>query len=257
MVLIRSALLLIAVAAAAGGACDAAGQESVLTRVDPMIGTGGHGHTYPGASVPFGMIQPGPDAGKSGWDWCSGYHYSDTALAGFSHTHLSGTGCGDLGDLLVLPAGVPGSSRTVVRVPFSHRDETASPGYYAVSLRESGIRVELTATSRAALHRYTFRPGDSALVAIKLGRGQDDVTTASSCTLQGDSVLAGYRFSTAGRRASASTSPSASPVPSSPSHTLITNRRSHPSAREPASPPSSDSRSSPGTRSSSRQASPR
>ena len=194
---VRPVFLLLAAAAIAGGVQNAAAQEGRdgLSRVNPMIGTGGHGHTYPGASVPFGMIQPGPDAGKSGWDWCSGYHYADTALAGFSHTHLSGTGCGDLGDILV----VPGNSFRIVgkgyRAPFSHRDETASPGYYAVRLRDSGVRVELTATARAAMHRYAFAPGDSALLAIKLAHGQDDITTASHCTLEGDSVLAGYRFS--------------------------------------------------------------
>jgi putative alpha-1,2-mannosidase len=195
MVLKCSALLLIALAAVTGGACDAAGQESAASRVNPMIGTGGHGHTYPGASVPFGMIQPGPDAGKSGWDWCSGYHYSDTALAGFSHTHLSGTGCGDLGDLLVLPGRSSRIAADRYRSPFSHGEEEASPGYYAVRLRDSGIRIELTATARAAMHRYTFPPGDSAFVAIKLGHGQDDITTAAYCALQGNSVLAGYRFS--------------------------------------------------------------
>lgn len=176
---------------------DAAGQDghTAVSYVNPMIGTGGHGHTSPGASIPFGMIQPGPDAGKSGWDWCSGYHYSDSSLAGFGHTHLSGTGCGDLGDILF----VPGTSSRILakgyRAPFSHKEERASPGYYAVRLLDSRVLVELTATCRAAFHRYTFPAGDSARVAIKLGYGQDDITTSALCGLQGDSVLVGYRLS--------------------------------------------------------------
>jgi putative alpha-1,2-mannosidase len=141
------------------------------------------------------MIQPGPDAGKSGWDWCSGYHYSDSALAGFGHTHLSGTGCGDLGDILFVPGTGARIRAGEYRAPFTHKEERTAPGYYAVRLLDSGVLVELTATSRAAIHRYTYAPGDSAYVAVKLGYGQDDITTSALCGVQGDSVLVGYRLS--------------------------------------------------------------
>lgn len=170
-------------------------EESPVRYINPMIGTGGHGHTYPGASVPFGMVQVSPDAGKGGWDWCSGYHYSDSSLAGFSHTHLSGTGCADLADVLF----VPGTSTAILddrfRARFSHEHETASAGYYAVLLQGSRIRVELTATTRAGFHRYTFPPGDSAMIVINLGYGQDDITLESLAGVEKESLLMGSRFS--------------------------------------------------------------
>ncbi|MEW6512281.1 MAG: GH92 family glycosyl hydrolase [Bacteroidota bacterium] len=169
--------------------------QSPVSYVNPFIGTGGHGHTYPGATVPFGMVQLSPDAGKRGWDWCSGYHYSDSLLAGFSHTHLSGTGCADLGDILVTPGVSSRIHSDDYRAPFSHADESASPGYYSVLLRDSGIRAELTATTRAGFHRYTFPPGDSACVVVNLGYGQEDVTTESSCGMEGDAALMGSRTS--------------------------------------------------------------
>ena len=132
------------------------GGESLLPYVDPFIGTGGHGHTFPGASMPAGMVQLSPDSGKQGWDWCAGYHYSDTEIAGFSHTHLSGTGIGDLCDILVTPtlagAEMPGD----VRSPFSYDNEKASFGYYSVDLFVFDIRVELTVMRRVGLYRYFF-----------------------------------------------------------------------------------------------------
>jgi predicted alpha-1,2-mannosidase len=132
--------------------------------VDLTIGTGGHGHVFMGATVPFGMMQVGPDTFTDGWDHCSGYHATDESLQGFSHTHLSGTGCGDLMDVLLMP-GVgplrldPSSLFTAergYRSRFSHKHETAWPGYYSVFLRDPEVKVELTVTERAALHRYTF-----------------------------------------------------------------------------------------------------
>jgi len=125
----------------------------------PLVGTGGHGHTYPGATVPFGFVQVSPDTRTEGWDSCSGYHYSDSSILGFSHTHLSGTGCADLGDLLILP--VTGKLDTPLdakrfRSPFSHDQEVAQPGFYSVDLDKSGVHVELTATAHAAMHRYTW-----------------------------------------------------------------------------------------------------
>ena len=132
--------------------------------VNPFIGTGGHGHTFPGAVVPHGMIQPSPDTRIDGWDACSGYYYADTTINGFSHTHLSGTGCADFGDVLLMPTvgeqkyqplGSK-SQKMAYASAFSHENETAEPGYYSVFLDTYGIKAELTAAKRAALHRYTF-----------------------------------------------------------------------------------------------------
>ena len=135
--------------------------------VDIMVGTGGHGHTFPGACVPFGAVQLSPDTYNDGWDWCSGYHLSDRSIMGFSHTHLSGTGCGDLLDILVMPGtgeakidpGPRNNPDTGYRSRFDHADEHAEPGYYSVLLKDYGIHAELTATERAGLHRYTFPAG--------------------------------------------------------------------------------------------------
>ena len=126
--------------------------------VNPLIGTDGHGHTFPGATTPFGMVQLSPDTRIDGsWDGCSGYHYSDKVLYGFSHTHLSGTGCSDYGDVLLMPfvwekkGGIPASFTAT----FSHLAEMASPGYYGVR-PENGILCEMTATTRAGFHHYDF-----------------------------------------------------------------------------------------------------
>ncbi len=132
--------------------------------VNPFIGTGGHGHTFPGAVVPHGMIQPSPDTRIYGWDACSGYHYSDRTINGFSHTHVSGTGCCDYGDVLLMPTvgeqkyhpmGLE-SQQTAYASAFSHENEHAEPGYYSVFLDTYGVKAELTASTRAAMHRYTF-----------------------------------------------------------------------------------------------------
>ena len=169
--------------------------SKLVRYVDPFIGTGGHGHTYPGASMPFGMVQLSPDAGKSGWDWCSGYHYSDSGLVGFSHTHLSGTGCGDLGDILFMPTTSSQNLDEKYRSPFSHQREHAEPGYYMVQLEDSRVTVELTATARAGFHRYTFPSGDSARVIINLRYGQDDIPIETRMKVEGPSLVTGYRFS--------------------------------------------------------------
>ena len=145
-------------------------QKGRLAReVNPFVGTGFHGHTYPGATVPFGAVQLSPDTRKNDWDACAGYHYSDSLISGFSHTHLSGTGCIDFGDILVYPA-----SRTLdpeqggnwlSPLPFSHRQEWASPGYYKVMLPTEGIQAELTATPYTGVHRYRFtRTGEVSVV---------------------------------------------------------------------------------------------
>ena len=137
---------------------------SVSKFVKISIGTGGHGHTYPGATVPFGMMQLSPDTFNQGWDWCSGYNYSDDSIMGFSHTHLSGTGIGDMLDILLMPCtgqvkiepGDRSKPQEGYRSRFSHDDEVAIPGYYSVLLRDYQIHAELSATARAGVHRYTF-----------------------------------------------------------------------------------------------------
>jgi len=148
--------------------------EGILAEVDPFIGTGGHVHTFPGATVPFGMIQLSPDGDTKGWDWCSGYHYSDSSLMGFSHNHLSGTGWADLGDILLMPTvgslqmepGPKGDPDAGYRSRFSHKKESASPGYYQVFLEDYGVNAELTASERVGYHRYTFPGTDEANVII-------------------------------------------------------------------------------------------
>ncbi|MDR0510004.1 MAG: GH92 family glycosyl hydrolase [Rikenellaceae bacterium] len=128
--------------------------------VDPFVGTGFHGHTYPGATAPRGAVQLSPDTRTGDWDACSGYHYSDSTIIGFSHTHLSGTGCIDLGDVLIRPFDAPAA--------FSHRDEKASPGYYSVMFRDEGVRAELTATTYAGIHRYTFDRGRERRLTVDM-----------------------------------------------------------------------------------------
>ncbi len=146
-----------------------------LTRlVDPYIGSGGHGHVFVGANVPFGMVQLGPTENYQGWDWCSGYHYSDNVIVGFSHTHLSGTGCADLGDIALLPL----ANESQTQLTFTHDNETVRPGYYAVSVNNPDVKVELTATERVGFHRYTFANGaKSNLMAIDLKQGVGDIMT--------------------------------------------------------------------------------
>ena len=138
--------------------------------VDPFIGTGGHGHTYPGATVPFAMVQLSPDTRVDGsWDGCGGYHYSDSIIYGFSHTHLSGTGCSDYGDIMLMPMlGEPSFDNKVYSSAFSHRNETASAGYYSVKLLDDNILVELTSTARVGMHRYTCPAAGKLSVILDL-----------------------------------------------------------------------------------------
>lgn len=151
-------------------------QTTNILYVNPFIGTGGHGHTFPGATVPYGMVQLSPDTRTLGWDACGGYHYSDSSILGFSHTHLSGTGIGDYGDILFMPftgepktqPGTPEDPDSGYRSRFSHDDEEASPGYYAVKLTDYNIDVELTASTRAGFHRYTFPEKTSRGIVIDL-----------------------------------------------------------------------------------------
>ena len=175
--------------------CFTATGGDLVGRIDPFIGTGGHGHTYPGATVPFGMVQLSPDNGREGWDWCSGYNYSDSMIVGFSHTHLSGTGCADLGDISLMPALSAKVAEDSFRSRFSHAQEFAEPGYYRVHLSDDKIAVELTATTRAGFHRYTFPVTDSARVLINLQRGQEDTPVDTYVKVVNATLVLGYRFS--------------------------------------------------------------
>ena len=160
--------------------------------VNPFIGTGGHGHVFLGANVPFGNIQAGPTQKKQGWDWCSGYHYSDSTVIGFGQMHLSGTGIGDLGDVSLLPMTNPSQRE----VKFSHKAEYVRPGYYSVMLA-SGIRVELTATQRVAFHRYSF-PADATkgYIALNLAQGIGwDKMTSCKFKQESDKTITGFRLS--------------------------------------------------------------
>ena len=161
---------------------DRSAADELLKCVNLRIGTGGHGHLYPGATVPFGMVQLSPDTYNFGWDWCSGYHDSDTSIMGFSHTHLSGTGIGDMLDFLVMPCTgavktTPGTREQPelgYRSRFSHQDESAVPGYYSVLLKDYGVRAELTTTERAGIHRYTFPERDTGHFILDLDHGYAD-----------------------------------------------------------------------------------
>jgi predicted alpha-1,2-mannosidase len=167
---------------------NAAAPESTATdntkHVKIAIGTGGHGHTYPGATVPFGAVQLSPDTGVRDWDHCSGYHYDDKAILGFSHTHLSGTGCIDLLDFLLMPATddfhfdpkAAIDSPTSYRAHFSHEDEVAVPGYYSVKLQESKVKAELTATERVGVHKYTFPKSEKSCFLLDLMHGGPNQT---------------------------------------------------------------------------------
>ncbi len=173
--------------------------------VDPFIGTADHGHTFPGACMPFGMVQLSPDNGVDGWDWCSGYHRSTNIIAGFSHTHLSGTGCFDLADISAMPTikelhdamFKPGPKHVQALVStFSHDTESASPGYYRVRLADDGIDVELTAAKRAGFHRYTYPDGKARKVVFDLGfRINGDNPVDTGIRKIAPDTLAGWRHS--------------------------------------------------------------
>ena len=170
--------------------------------VDPYIGSGEHGHVFVGANVPFGAIQAGPQNIHKGWDWCSGYHYSDSVIIGFSHTHLSGTGCADLGDILLMP--YTGEVRTArgeqdnidgtASSYYKHANETVSPGYYSL-LMDNGVKVELTTTERTALHRYTYPEGSEQRLLINLKEGNGDRAYETYLKKIDDNTIEGFRFS--------------------------------------------------------------
>ena len=174
-------------------AIPAVAQAGRLTQlVNPYIGTGGHGHVFLGANVPFGLVQLGPTQYTHGWDWCSGYHYSDSVVVGFSHMHLSGTGIGDLGDVTLLPT----TTAAAHEARFSHRAEHVRPGYYAVTL-DNGVHVELAATERAGMHRYTWpADADSNIVRLDLKRGIGwDRMTEGAVRQENATTISGRRLS--------------------------------------------------------------
>jgi len=180
---------------------DAYYKTDYTSMVDPFIGTGGHGHTFPGATVPFGMVQISPDTRWENWDGSSGYHYSDKTIMGFSQTHLSGTGAPEYCDVLFMPTvgdvqilpGDENDPKTGYRSAFSHTNEHASPGYYSVFLDDDNVKAELTATARSGLHRYTFPASGSANIIIDL-KNRDHVLE-SNIEIIGDTVIQGLRRS--------------------------------------------------------------
>ena len=203
--------LLLAAAAAVLAACTAnPSTEDYASYVNPKIGTGGHGHVFVGANVPFGFVQLGPTSIPQTWDWCSGYHDSDRTVIGFSHTHLSGTGIGDLFDITVMPTTGPtvparGTEADPESGAWSYADRTqeiCEPGYYSVPLERYGIKAEMTATARVGFHRYTFPATENANLVFDLENGGcwDDVTDAGFEVVKDEDghvkALGGYRFST-------------------------------------------------------------
>lgn len=201
-------LFLIPFIAGCGTTADHANEHiDVLGFVNPFIGTGGHGHTFPGAAYPSGMVQLSPDTGLDGWDWCSGYHYSDSSIIGFSHTHLSGTGRSDLLDVMLMPTvgkitPSPGSKPKPgegYRSRFSHDEEVATPGYYKVKLRDYDITAELTVSPRCGFHRYTFPANKASHIVLDLSHhyATDSVQFTSvnitdSCTITGERQTKGW-----------------------------------------------------------------
>ncbi len=179
-------------------------QKNVASNVNPFIGTGGHGHTFPSATVPFGMVQLSPDTRIDGsWDGCSGYHYNDSIIYGFSHTHLSGTGCSDYGDIALLPftdyknGDKKNNSDFDYKnyaSPFSHNNEKASAGYYSVRLNND-INVELTSTTRVGFHKYTFPKNKEANMVVQIDHR--DKTLESTIKIINNKSIEGFRRSEA------------------------------------------------------------
>ncbi len=173
-------------------------EEDILDFVDPFIGTGFHGHTFPGATLPFGMVQLSPDTHLDGWDASSGYHYDDTQIYAFSHTHLSGTGIGDLGDVAFLPYS--NSTDTIPVAQFEKTTEKASPGHYRVTLSNFEVDVELTATTRVGLHQYTFSKSDDRNIMLNLAHilqpSWGGAVVNNKVEILNDTTLQGYRETT-------------------------------------------------------------
>ena len=172
----------------------------LISFVDPFIGTGGHGHTYPGASMPFGMMQLSPDTRLDGWDGCSGYHYSDDEIYGFSHTHLSGTGVSDYGDILLMPTNQAilnngANGELGYKSKFSHKNEVAQPGYYKVHLEDTHIDVELTVSKRSGIHKYAYPSSKNQVLILDLEHR--DQLNGFNISIVNDKEISGFRHSKA------------------------------------------------------------
>ncbi len=174
-----------------------ASAENLAKYVNPFIGTGDHGHVFMGASVPFGMVNAGPTQLEQGWDWCSGYHYTGKKIIGFAQMHLSGTGCGDLGDISLMPTyGDVELSRKGLASDYTHESEVSVPGYYRVRLDRFGILAEMTATKRVALYRFTYpRGSNNARLVIDLENTVGDDATETRVVPVDEFTLMGYRRS--------------------------------------------------------------
>jgi len=172
--------------------------------VNPFVGTAGHGHTFPGAARPFSMVQLSPDTDIRGWDWCAGYHSSDSSIMGFSHTHLSGTGGADYGDILVMPfsgdeflrPGTKEDPDSGYRSRFKYENEKAEPGYYSVFLDDYRVLAELTTTEHVGFHKYNYESNQSNGILIDLNHGISDRTVAGYIKLVDETHIEGYRYST-------------------------------------------------------------
>ncbi|MDP4238844.1 MAG: GH92 family glycosyl hydrolase [Bacteroidota bacterium] len=178
------------------------GKTDLFKNVDSYIGSGGHGHVFIGASVPFGAVQVGPNNIFKGWDWCSGYHYSDSIIIGFPQTHLNGTGCPDMGDILFMPytgkirikRGEQNNISDGYASYFKHKNELVNPAYYSVLL-DNGVKVELTAAAHTAFHKYTFPKSNEGHIIIDLLEGNGDVADSTYMRLVDANTIYGYRFS--------------------------------------------------------------
>lgn len=185
-----------------GGGCANKPTLTYTDSVDPYIGSGGHGHVFVGASVPFGAIQAGPQNIHKGWDWCSGYHHSDSIVIGFAHTHLSGTGCTDMGDIQIMPYtgkirsargqqnDISGSCSSY----YSHENESVAPGYYSLTM-DNGVRIEMTTSTRTALHRITYPETAGHRLLVNLEEGNGDRAVETGLRLRDEHTVEGFRFS--------------------------------------------------------------
>lgn len=200
----KNIFLTLGAAALLAASCTGTVEQDYASLVDTSIGTGGHGHVFVGANVPFGFVQLGPTSIPQEWDWTSGYHESDSTVIGFSHTHLSGTGIGDLFDVTVMPvtgdvAYARGNGNDPASGLWSYADrsrEKSVPGYYSVPLERYGILAEMTATARTGFHRYTFPASDRAGIVFDLENGGCwDKATSVHMNAVGNSVIEGYRYS--------------------------------------------------------------
>ncbi|MCC8096922.1 MAG: glycoside hydrolase family 92 protein, partial [Tannerellaceae bacterium] len=191
-------------------------QNTFTDKVNPIIGTNGMGHTFPGACVPFGLIQLSPDTDTiphnidgqyqaRAYEYCAGYQYKDSSIVGFSHTHLSGTGHSDLGDILLMPftgelklnPGTATDPDAGYRSRFSHDTETARPGYYEVTLEDYGVRAQLTTTERVGVHKYTYPKGEEKQLILDLNHGiynYDGKVLWVNLRVENDTLLTGYRI---------------------------------------------------------------